>query len=95
MLIPFARATAPPRGSGAPRLTHASKSAMTAAGSLPSFGIFTSPSWRRALISRLSLALPGTIAGPVSPPLSSPSRVSSSSPPRSFFFARASALWQA
>ena len=76
--------------------THFSKSATTASGSLPFGGICTSPAaYRSVLTSRLSAAFPGTIAGPLSPPLSSPSRVSSRSPPLSFLVLSASAEWQA
>ncbi len=41
------------------------------------------PSYRKASSSRLSSGLPGTTAGPESPPASTPARVSSRSPPLS------------
>ena len=55
---------------------------MASCGSLVLGGICRSVSpCETARISRLSLGLPGTIAGPASPPLSSPARVSSCSSP--------------
>jgi hypothetical protein len=64
------------RGSGAPILTHASRSAIAEPGNFV-FGIFKSLSTcRTALSSRLSFGLPGTSAGPLTPPSSSPARLS-------------------
>ena len=66
-------------------MTHSVSAAISAADSLPPFsggGICRSSSWyRMALIRRLSSGLPGTIAGPLSPPFSQPSRVSKARPP--------------
>src|SRR4051812_15031175 len=66
---------------------------MIASGSLPAGGIWVSPSYLSALISKLSAGRPGTTAGPLSPPLRSPSRLSSNSPPLSFLIFAASAEW--
>ncbi len=68
---------------------------MTASGSFPFGGIWrSSPSYFSDLSSVPSAGLPGTIAGPVSPPFSSPAFVSSFSPPLSFFCpSPASAEW--
>ena len=73
------------RGSGAPILTHASKSAIDLFRQGLSGGIWSESSvYRIAVISRLSSGLPGTTAGPVSPPLRRPSRLSTSRPPLIF-----------
>jgi hypothetical protein len=73
----------PSRGSAAPSLTHRSKSAITSGGSLPLGGI-SKFSKRSAWTSRLASGSPGTIAAPLSPPLRTASRLSSSSFPCSF-----------
>jgi hypothetical protein len=80
------------RGSGAPMSTHVARSAMTSGGSISLGGIFVF-SWRTAWTSRLSFDLPGTTAGPVSPPARTPSRLSSRRLPLSFLFLRASSEW--
>src|SRR5438093_3930753 len=85
----------PVLGSGAPRLTHAIKSAICSSLSLPPafFGGICRSSFvqRIASISRLLSTSPATTAGlPDSPPLSIPSLLSSSKPPLTF---SADALW--
>ena len=76
----------PSRGSAAPASIHLTKSAITLAGSFPPLGgILRSPSWRIALTIRLSAALPGTRAGPVSPPVSTAAWLSRRRPPDCFF----------
>ena len=78
---PLGAAAAFSRGSGAPRFTHSSSSAISAAGSF-SFGIFKSGSvCRMARTSRLFSTSPGMTAGPFSPPSAQPLRASSVSPP--------------
>src|SRR5436189_277261 len=69
-------------GQTAPARTH-STSAWTSSGfSCPPFGIFNlSLVWRTAWMSTLLSGSPGAIAGPDLPPLSSPSRESTRSPP--------------
>ena len=64
------------RGSGAPRFTHSAKSAMIFASSFGRFFGICSVSWLCSMdwIRRLFFASPGTMDGPSSPPLSSPSR---------------------
>ena len=77
----------PVRGSGAPWRIHSAKFAMMRASSFaPFFGILSDGCvCRSAWSNRLESGWPGTSAGPDSPPLSNPSRVSSARPP--FFFA--------
>ena len=74
------------RGSGAPRFTHSSSSAISADGRFSFGGIWCSSSLQRTiLMSRLSSGLPTTIAGPESPPCSQPLFESSVRPPFIFF----------
>src|SRR5262245_29430132 len=69
-----AAGAAPSRGSGAPILTHASKSAITWSGSFSFGGIAVSLSlYRSARMSLLRSGLPGRMLGPVVPLLRSPS----------------------
>src|SRR6185295_11939710 len=79
----FAAAPAPsPFGQGAPRFTHWVRSAICSAGSFPFGGMRSSTFlYETASTSRLLSRLPGTRAGPVSPPLSAASRLSSRRPP--------------
>ena len=73
----------PPQG--APIFTHAVMSAICWAVSFCFGGICESGSPQLiALISRLLSGLPGTIAAPLLPPFSIPSRLSSSSLPLSY-----------
>ena len=59
---------------------------MASRGSFPSGGIFSLESvYRTAWISRLDSTSPGTTTGPPAPPADQPSRLSSLSPPSSFF----------
>src|SRR4029453_544921 len=71
------------RGSGAPISTHFVKSAIISAESCCLGGISRPSSCFKAEIIRLLATLPGTTAGPCSPPLRIPSRVSSRSLPLS------------
>ena len=90
----FAFPFGPERGSGRPISTHFVRSAITSSASLCFGGICVSGSLQRtAFTSRLSSGLPGTTAGPVSPPASTPSRVSRKNPPFSLPSACASAEW--
>jgi len=80
-----ATAFLPSRGSAAPPAIHFSKSATTSSDSLDLGGILSVASvCLIAFRSRLRRTSPETMAGPVSPPLRMPSRVSRSRFPFSF-----------
>src|SRR5262245_35112180 len=64
-------------GHGAPILIHSLRSAICCGVSFPFFGIFKSPLCFTAPINRLASGFFGTIAGPLSPPLSMAARLSS------------------
>src|SRR5689334_1285378 len=91
-IVFFVTVTEPSRGSGAPDAIHFSKSAITAALSFCFGGILrASSTCLSALRSRLLFTSPGTTAGPLSPPLRMPLRVSRIRPPRIFL---AVVAWQ-
>ena len=72
-------------GHTAPRATHCVSFSISFADSFPFSGIFRSPVWLTALIKRLSVGLPGTTAGPRSPPFNRASRLVRLNPPPVFF----------
>ena len=73
------------RGSGAPSFTHFVSAATAASGSFPFGGIRSTPAApRTAFNNRLASGLPGTIAGPASPPVCQPAFESRRRPPFCF-----------
>ena len=68
-------------GQGAPIFTQLERSAICFAFNFPFGGIFKSPSYATALISKLAAESPGIIAVPISPPLIIAALLSSFKPP--------------
>ena len=81
---PSAFAASAVSGQTAPPATHRVSCSISFAPSFILGGIFRSPVWPTAFSSRLSPGLPGTTAGPLSPPFSTAARPVRLSPPLVF-----------